>query len=268
MFPHQRLTTIAFYSSFSPAPSYSFRTVGHVSYSPVSGGSVQRSNLAHCCPLRRGFAAMSSLNGRPPELATPFDVYRFLYGCWELSKDINYVVGGAAGTWTGTATFTPPVCRIGEDHPSDDKPNFDTNGHLRYEEKGVFVLDGRDSGFEAGQRLLYDCSVHPVSVHFVDDPSKPDVLRFFHHLDFQLLGEDLKEEVEGEMGGKPITLDTNFPTEGRPTAKFEHLCVRDMYRGEVEVVGPHEFRTRWCVTGPNKDGRIDATYRRRLAKKD
>ncbi|CAN0006402.1 unnamed protein product [Laminaria digitata] len=36
-----------------------------------------------------------------------------------------------------------------------------------------------------------------------------------------------------------------------------------MYRGQVEVVGPDEFKTRWHVTGPSKDGRIHATYRRK-----
>ncbi|CAM9939230.1 unnamed protein product, partial [Discosporangium mesarthrocarpum] len=133
---------------------------------------------------------MSASKADSPRLETPLEIYGFLKGGWDLAKDIHYAQGGSAGTWTGIALFSPPE----EVEEVDSAVSAETasapatapapgKNILRYEEAGMFTLAGRETSFEAGQRLVYDCSEHPVSVHFVDDPTKPDVLRFFHHLD-------------------------------------------------------------------------------------
>jgi hypothetical protein len=45
-------------------------------------------------------------------------------------------------------------------------------------------------------------------------------------------------------------------------APVEHLCGDDRYAGEYRLVAPDRFDTRWRITGPTKDQRIDTSYRR------
>ncbi|CAM9906690.1 unnamed protein product [Ectocarpus sp. 12 AP-2014] len=215
-------------------------------------------------------------------LDTPAGVYRYLRGRWGLEKTIDYKAGGMAGTWRGVATFSPKqqqacdgsnTSKKGEEkHNCQDKMDHYSLLFLRYREQGTFRVNGEGAGFEAGQRLVYDCSGPVVRVHFVDDPKKPDALRFFHELDFQTArpyettaGAKTGEEAGGT--GVAAAAGASFAPPP-PRAEFEHLCVRDMYRGKVEVVGPNEFKTSWHVTGPQKDGRINATFKRRLSEED
>lgn len=214
-------------------------------------------------------------------LNTAAGVYGYLRGCWDLEKNIDYRTGGMAGTWHGTATFTQreggspgttsAATPTTADHRSgqqDDHEASDTHAEntcdiasgllLRYLEHGIFRINGKGEGFEAGQRLVYDCGddngTGAVRVHFVDDPSKPDDLRFFHELEFRrpsvVAAEKEKEKEAGaakETGGveEGSSCGELAVKAMNPTAEFEHLCVRDMYRGQVEVVGPHEFTTRY-----------------------
>ena len=135
---------------------------------------------------------------------------------------------------------------------------------LRYLEQGTFRINGLGAGFEAGQRLVYDCgnSSGRVRVHFVDDPKQPNALRFFHELDFRKPGTEIAAAAAGAPGRAEAKGEGDGCSSGggretaaaaaaavdigmhRPRAEFEHLCVRDMYRGQVEVVGPDEFKTR------------------------
>lgn len=45
----------------------------------------------------------------------------------------------------------------------------------------------------------------------------------------------------------------------------DHLCVRDLYRGEFEVFDADHWRTRWRVGGPAKDLLLVTEYRRSRA---
>lgn len=245
--------------------------------------------VPHGLPLRSAAAAMSMtrtardgerITGATDEngqevvgLDTAAEVYRYLRGCWDLEKSIDYRAGGMAGTWHGTAKFTPQESSSSTatsaaipkaEHRARRQGNHEASGiHvaetfdsgskpspllLRYLEHGTFRVNGKGEGFEAGQRLVYDCGdesgADPVRVHFVDDPSKPDNLRFFHELEFRRPSAAAVKEAGGvregsscgELAGKAVLY---------PRAEFEHLCVRDMYRGQVEVVGPDEFTTRY-----------------------
>lgn len=194
-------------------------------------------------------------------LDTAAGVYRYLRGRWDLEKTIDYKAGGMAGTWQGVASFSPQEgCENSKDTPAPQEESANSDGShssrdsaalllLRYLEQGTFRVNGKGDGFEAGQRLVYDCSGQVVRVHFVDDPKKPESLRFFHELDFRSSREPSADETatahagEGaEVCGKVATSRDKISVS--PRAEFEHLCVRDMYRGQVEVVGPNEFRTR------------------------
>lgn len=215
-------------------------------------------------------------------LETAAEVYRYLRGRWDLEKSIDYKAGGMAGTWQGVATFdpahpgasaltTPPaaaakqatspggeggaVQNVSRASPLEGGGEICARSGrdaspgrllLRYLERGVFRVNGMGDGFEAGQRLVYDCGdgSGTVRVHFVDDPQKPDALRFFHELDFR------SPSTTGAVAGASkaaaaVSGEETADYVSRPRAEFEHLCIRDMYRGQVEVVGPDEFRTRW-----------------------
>lgn len=221
----------------------------------------------------------------PLRLDTSYEVYHYLRGRWNLKKTIDYKVGGMAGTWEGVAVFSPKQQQLHADdvqghvataapkseaisnqnrEPSTgglDHGEGDESRVLRYLERGVFKINGEGRGIDAGQRLVYDCgnTEGPVRVHFVDDPNKPDVLRFFHELDFRsvpsLSVEPTKVDgactgVSDLLGGQGLERCPRVGEEANPVssrnlrAEFEHLCVRDMYRGDVEVLGPDEFRTR------------------------
>ncbi|CAN0006469.1 unnamed protein product [Laminaria digitata] len=219
------------------------------------------------------------------DLDTAADVYRYLRGHWELEKSIDYKVGGMAGSWRGVASFSPPLPlppppqqqqqqqqqqqeqqrqQQQQQHQQQheaaaaaaaaavaaaDGEQIDPSLLLRYLEQGTFRINGLGAGFEAGQRLVYDCgnSSGRVRVHFVDDPKQPDALRFFHELDFRRPGTDTAAAAAAagcsSGGGGKAAAAVDIGTR-RPRAEFEHLCVRDMYRGQVEVVGPDEFKTR------------------------
>lgn len=221
----------------------------------------------------------------PLRLDTSLEVYHYLRGRWNLKKTIDYKVGGMAGTWEGVAVFSPKQQQLHADNaqghvatagPESEassnqnrEPSTDGLDHeegdesriLRYLERGVFKINGEGKGMDAGQRLVYDCGITegPVRVHFVDDPNKPDALRFFHELDFRTVPclpvEPTKADgvcagVSGLLGGEGLERcpqdgeEANPISSRNPRAEFEHLCVRDMYRGDVEVLGPYEFRTR------------------------
>ncbi|CAM9445134.1 unnamed protein product [Ascophyllum nodosum] len=274
--------------------------------------SVPSSTTARACANNARVPATSGVGPRVDRLGleTAAEVYRYLRGRWDLKKSIDYKVGGMAGTWEGVASFSPQqqqsngAAAAPETDAVLDQLERDTkqsqsysggDSHrerpdesrvLRYLERGVFKINGVGEGFQAGQRLVYDCGnpSGPVRVYFVDDPQKPNALRFFHELDFRTTpgistasapgatfggGRDGRpgEEEGGVRGsGRCHGEDEANPAVSRSArAEFEHLCVRDLYRGEVEVLGKDEFRTRWHVTGPQKDGKIHATYRRRYS---
>lgn len=221
----------------------------------------------------------------PLRLDTASEVYCYLRGRWNLKKTIDYKVGGMAGSWEGVATFSPKQQQLNAHdaqghvaaaapaseaiHNQSREPSTGGLNHeegdesrvLRYLERGVFKINGEGKGFEAGQRLVYDCgnTQGPVRVHFVDDPNKPDALRFFHELDFRTAPSLPVEpaKVDGAGAGVSDLLgeqglercpwvggETNPVSTRKPRAEFEHLCVRDMYRGDVEVLGPDKFRMR------------------------
>ncbi|CAM9658762.1 unnamed protein product [Scytosiphon promiscuus] len=215
-------------------------------------------------------------------LDTAAQVYQYLRGRWRLEKTIDYKAGGMAGTWQGEATFSPQDGSRDEENdttaPRGKGDSQDTSHSsnesaalllLRYLEQGTFRVNGKGAGFEAGQRLVYDCSGQVVRVHFVDDPKKPDSLRFFHELDFRSADDPSSDGTAAKTAGEDVEVSGKVVTSAEkvfasPRAEFEHLCVRDMYRGQVEVVGPNEFRTRWHVTGPQKDGRIHSIFKRAI----
>ncbi|CAM9793422.1 unnamed protein product [Ectocarpus sp. 6 AP-2014] len=259
-------------TSSSAVHGLHFKSMASTNASPITAGTTT------CSRDSSGSVEGSASLG----LDTPAGVYRYLRGRWGLEKIIDYKAGGMAGTWRGVATFSPKqqqACdgsntKEGEqNHDGDGQDEMDHNSllFLRYREQGTFRVNGEGAGFEAGQRLVYDCSGPVVRVHFVDDPKKPDALRFFHELDFQTASpyETTAEAgTGGEAGGTGVAAAGASFAPPPPRAEFEHLCVRDMYRGKVEVVGPNEFKTSWHVTGPQKDGRINATFKRRLSQED
>lgn len=257
-------TTSAAMASTSPQDGERFETTTTTTATPGSGDADDDDDV---------------VLGR---LESAAEVYRYLRGGWDLEKIIVYKRGGLAGTWKGVARFTPQqqfqqqqqeqrmitttttstleaAKEEGYDDTTATEEVIDPSLVLRYAEQGIFRVDGKGVGFEAGQRLVYNCGNNragggPVRVHFVDDPKQPDALRFFHELDFRRPtttataaenqgAKSSAAEVVGVAGSAAVGGEGAVAPQ-RPRANFEHLCVRDLYRGEVEVVGPDEFRTR------------------------
>ena len=147
----------------------------------------------------------------------------FLRGEWALAKRVEYERGGAYGTWRGLATF------------SSDEDDAEASSMLRYSEDGAFEFDARlgELVLANGVPLLYDCSTAPARVYFAEDPPK-----FFHELDLN-------------------------PRHRPTSATFEHLCVADLYSGELRITSDDRFAIEWRVFGPTKHGTVRQEYTRR-----
>ncbi|MFF1380154.1 DUF6314 family protein [Streptomyces sp. NPDC058308] len=99
-------------------------------------------------------------------------------------------------------------------------------GGLLHHESGTFTWRGTARPAERTLRFLPGEAAGTARVEFADG-------RFFHDLDLR---------------------------SGRWTT--EHPCVRDLYRGEFEVVDADRWRTRWRVGGPAKDLLLVTEYHR------
>lgn len=288
--PTARLLALAFCGYFSPVPvlrkslrAQLYRCHHHISalgyrkrlscLSAIHGLRLRAPDtttaMASTASCRESFSSSSGAGEDAVTLDSAAAVYRYLCGRWELEKSIDYKVGGMAGSWVGVASFSPREhssnsntnANTGEGteeesdtRASEESSGEDCSGFLRYLEQGIFRINGKGAGFQAGQRLVYDCGNEDgrVRVHFVDDPKQPDALRFFHELDFRRPSTAAATTAHSRGIGDTETKkgaacsgSGEAPAAARhPRAEFEHLCVRDMYRGQVEVVGPDEFRTR------------------------
>eukprot|EP00930_Biecheleria_cincta_P061178 TRINITY_DN46737_c0_g1_i1.p1 TRINITY_DN46737_c0_g1~~TRINITY_DN46737_c0_g1_i1.p1 ORF type:complete len:200 (+),score=28.36 TRINITY_DN46737_c0_g1_i1:35-601(+) len=180
-------------------------------------------------------------SGAASRLVNGEAVRNFLLGRWTVSKSFDYRVGGGRGTLEGIATFTATP------------PRQDV---LMYEERGTMNLDGLGKPVEAYRHYCFNTGKWPVEVYFVNDPTKthlPTLLpeldchtSFFIPLPFGEAGSS------GNQSGLPCGLG----------ATFKHLCVEDLYSGQLEVKAPDHFEWNWSVVGPNKDGTINASYHR------
>jgi hypothetical protein len=176
--------------------------------------------------------ALSSALPLPP-------LYTYLCdSVWELTKRHEYHRGGAFGTWTGQARFTP----------TSSFGSF----HLLYTEEGSIVFDGAKTSFEsAGRPLCYDCAASKC--YFVesssDAASEEEILslRFFHDLPMGTFTFDDKG-FEAAASEEPTS--------------FEHLCVRDLYTGKFLIQDKDHFEILWSVEGPSKQGSVDQTFTR------
>eukprot|EP00038_Savillea_parva_P009763 m.185697 g.185697 ORF g.185697 m.185697 type:complete len:162 (-) comp16527_c0_seq1:200-685(-) len=63
--------------------------------------------------------------------------------------------------------------------------------------------------------------------------------------------------VAGPDGTILLNLDLTYGA-GNDT----HVCIKDIYRGQYELVGPDVWTQTWNVTGPNKDYTLDSRLMR------
>ncbi|CAE6942289.1 unnamed protein product [Symbiodinium natans] len=168
-----------------------------------------------------------------PRLAHGEAVRSFLLGRWAVSKTFDYRKGGGRGVLEGSATFT-------------DVP--EKKGVLMYEERGDMQLDGFPRPVEAYRFYCFNTSCWPVEVYFVDDPTKKHLPSLLPEL---AVHTSFFVPLAFEGAGSPESL-----------AAFRHLCIDDLYSGQLRVNSADSFEWNWSVQGPNKDGDIKATYRR------
>jgi len=177
-------------------------------------------------------SALSSALPPPP-------LYTYLCNSvWDLTKRVEYQRGGAFGTWTGRARFTPTF-------------SFGSF-HLLYTEEGSIVFDGAETSFEsAGRPLCYDCSASKCYFveSSVDATSKEEVtsLRFFHDV---------------PLGTFTYNANGFTAAETEEPCSFEHLCVRDMYTGKFLIRDEDHFEILWSVEGPSKRGTANQMFTR------
>jgi len=153
----------------------------------------------------------------------------FLAGTWDLTKRLEYKRGGAFGRWGGQAHFTPAV----------------TNPQLlMYTEEGELFFDSSPKvGYSsAGRPLCYDFSQWPYRVYFVEGGSTEPELRHFHDL-------ALGSKVEADL---PIGV----------SCAFDHMCVKDLYSGQIAIDSQDSFSIIWNVDGPTKHGYTTQRYKR------
>merc|ERR1740123_2177155 len=156
-------------------------------------------------------------------------VRAFLLGRWALAKTLDYRIGGGRGSMVGTATF--------EETPQ-------RQGVLLYEERGMVELEGVARPFEAYRNYVFNTCKWPVEVYFVNDPTKK-------HL------PTLVPELECHTS---FFLPLPFADEIGVAAESSHLCIDDLYSGEITVTGPDAFDWCWSIKGPKKDGDIMCSY--------
>mmetsp|Transcript_23366 Transcript_23366/g.42969 ORF Transcript_23366/g.42969 Transcript_23366/m.42969 type:complete len:181 (-) Transcript_23366:35-577(-) len=161
-------------------------------------------------------------------------VRAFLKGKWSFAKTVNYRIGGGRGTISGTATFTQTLQR----------PDV-----LMYEEQGLMQLEGMPKPFECYRKYCFNTGVFPVEVYLVDDPTKKEMPTL------------IPEIPEHTAFFVPLPFGDLSEGEGM-TASFKHLCVNDMYSGELSVPSQNAFMWNWSVVGPSKDGTIQCQYER------
>merc|ERR1719487_2993078 len=109
-------------------------------------------------------------------------------------------------------------------------------GVLLYEEKGELDIGEPGVKLEASQSYAFCLDRSPPYVCFVEwSDGQPTVGKDFHPL-----------ELDGDNS----------------TAVFEHLCIRDLYKGELGISGPDAFAWSWRIEGPEKDGHLSAEFAR------
>jgi len=150
--------------------------------------------------------------------------YHYAIGRWRLHKTFRYRTGGTDATFEGQATFLPLV-------PEEDQG---IPWSLLLQEEGTIHLG--TTSLPAHKNLLFRCGGPVVQVYFVDGLAPLKVGGFFHQLAFQ------KDPLSGGQ------------------VHFEHLCIKDLYKGTLCIVGQDEFHWSWSITGPAKDGAIWQTF--------
>eukprot|EP00928_Gymnodinium_smaydae_P018441 TRINITY_DN17018_c0_g1_i1.p2 TRINITY_DN17018_c0_g1~~TRINITY_DN17018_c0_g1_i1.p2 ORF type:complete len:240 (-),score=70.33 TRINITY_DN17018_c0_g1_i1:41-760(-) len=223
-----------------------------------------------------------------PRLANGECVRAFLAGRWSFKRKINYRVGGGQGFMVGEATFTE----------ASKLPSA-----LLYEERGSVQFDHLPRPMEASRRYCFNTGVWPPEVYFVNDPAYkhretllPELdihTSFFVPLPFAAAPGDAAAAsdaaaIDGTPAGAVATSsaaeagaasaaaggDAGVGGDAAPAtvascascaARFEHLCIEDLYTGELAVTGEDSFEWRWRVVGPGKDGEIEGVYTRACA---
>ncbi|CAE8692816.1 unnamed protein product [Polarella glacialis] len=186
---------------------------------------------------------VEAMAGAAPRLINGEAVRAFLLGRWAMSKTFDYRIGGGRGTMEGFATFTetPQRCDV-----------------LMYEERGAVQLEGLAKPVEAYRLYCFNTGRWPVEVYFVDDDAKTQRSVTKKHLPSILpeLACHTSFFVPLPFGGVPSEQS------GSSEACFNHLCIEDLYSGQLLVRSPDLFEWNWSVTGPHKDGGIICSYRR------
>ncbi|CAE7743624.1 unnamed protein product [Symbiodinium sp. CCMP2456] len=109
-------------------------------------------------------------------------------------------------------------------------------------------LEGFPRPVEAYRFYCFNTSCWPVEVYFVDDPTKKHLPSLLPELNVHT---SFFVPLAFEGAGSPESEGT-----------FRHLCIDDLYSGQLRVNSADSFEWNWSVQGPNKDGEIKATYRR------
>eukprot|EP00658_Telonema_sp_P-2_P025913 TRINITY_DN20449_c0_g1_i1.p1 TRINITY_DN20449_c0_g1~~TRINITY_DN20449_c0_g1_i1.p1 ORF type:complete len:249 (-),score=87.46 TRINITY_DN20449_c0_g1_i1:320-958(-) len=114
---------------------------------------------------------------------------------------------------------------------------------------------------EKPYRMLYTEQGQLLAYHGGAEPSRLEVKRQY------LYGFDEEHEIDvwfhqpGGLDHDKFFHRFSLPPDQR-RARAEHLCVDDLYKGEIVLDGDDRFTTRWHVRGPAKDYTITSKYTR------
>eukprot|EP00747_Dinoflagellata_sp_TGD_P080903 gnl/TRDRNA2_/TRDRNA2_161081_c0_seq1.p1 gnl/TRDRNA2_/TRDRNA2_161081_c0~~gnl/TRDRNA2_/TRDRNA2_161081_c0_seq1.p1 ORF type:complete len:189 (+),score=38.98 gnl/TRDRNA2_/TRDRNA2_161081_c0_seq1:81-647(+) len=158
----------------------------------------------------------------------------FFEARWALNRTIRRRADGALQlTCQGEATLRPVR--------ADD---WGPRRLLRYEENGTMSL--ANSGYESNFRKAY----------------------FYELSETRTGGLDLQIFFDYRNGADPLPEDlycvfdlSNYAL-GQPILSTEHLCVKDLYTGQLVFEDPSHWHLRWEVVGPQKDFVFDSFFER------
>ena len=178
----------------------------------------------------------------------------FLRGKWNLTKTLDYKVGGGVGHFTGAAIFDPWSAPPKDPEYHHQAGVTSVNGGvegsspsedeswLNYSEEGHMVLEGSEgptAPMPCKTQHAYRCDVCPMEVYFVGPG-------------------DGRKTAAGTISYLFHTLNLDQSQ----ADDFFHPCPPDEYYGSFRVLGGDSFQVRWRIVGPHKDGVIVGTYTR------
>uniref|UniRef100_A0A0G4H9L5 DUF6314 domain-containing protein n=1 Tax=Chromera velia CCMP2878 TaxID=1169474 RepID=A0A0G4H9L5_9ALVE len=217
------------------------------------------------------------------------NLYDYLRGEWEQSKEVKYLRGGGCGHMKGSVHFRPLV-RGGSDgvlafaSPGDDEAPGQPPWLrlLLYDEAGEFHAEGMPTPLQVSRQYVFDCEESPCRVYFVD--SQSCLKSFLESLalcelkaggqrgtDLPVEGSKEHEELEEAEKRREAVRNVcmrhlrffhDLPFQDEKECRAHHLCVADNYDLQAFIVSDEAFQFLWRIQGPEKDGTIRQDFSR------